>query len=190
MIRINRPTLAVAAFLMSATPAMAQMTGSNSWFVSPSIAMNAGGVTTESSPAVGLSGGWFSSGWLGAEAELAWTPGFFEQDGFLISRRVRTVMGNAIVRLTSAASSFQPFVAGGFGVVSPHLSDAGSLREAESNEAGFSAGTGVLWTKHNVGVRGDVRYFRTIGDDEVDAFGINYSKFDFWRVSSGLVVKF
>ena len=42
------------------------------------------------------------------------------------------------------------------------------------------------------GVRGDVRYVRTAGmsDSDANPFGLDLTRFEFWRASAGLVVKF
>ena len=47
-----------------------------------------------------------------------------------------------------------------------------------------------MWVKSGIGIRGDVRYIHMFGDDEPNSFGIDLSSYGFWRVSTGLVVKF
>jgi hypothetical protein len=44
----------------------------------------------------------------------------------------------------------------------------------------------------HVGVRGDVRYFRTFENAEVDGnpFGVDTNAFDFWRLTTGVVFRF
>jgi hypothetical protein len=41
-------------------------------------------------------------------------------------------------------------------------------------------------------LRGDVRYMRTAGmsDSDANPFGLDLARFEFWRASAGLVVKF
>ena len=184
-----RGAVLAAMFVLVASPAFAQMNMSGRWFVSPLIGANTGGDTTSSSPAVGVSGGWLSDSWLGVEAELTWTPGFFEQDGFLINRRMRTFTGNALVQLPGASKA-RPYVVGGVGVLSPHLTEAGRFSDVDKQQMGFDVGGGVMFWHNNVGVRGDVRYFRGMGDDEPNAFGIAFSEINFWRISTGMTVRF
>jgi hypothetical protein len=43
----------------------------------------------------------------------------------------------------------------------------------------------------NVGIRGDVRYFRAIGDeDSGDDLDLGLGEFDFWRGSFGVAFRF
>ena len=57
------------------------------------------------------------------------------------------------------------------------------------NDFGFDLGGGVMgFFNQNVGIRGDVRYFRSFsGDDNVTGLGV--SDFNFWRGSVGLSLK-
>lgn len=44
----------------------------------------------------------------------------------------------------------------------------------------------------HVGLRGDVRYFRTLNRDDTDSgldLGFDLGDFDFWRASIGLVIR-
>jgi hypothetical protein len=177
-----------AAALLAAAPATAQTT--STWWVSPFIGSNSGGDATSSSPAVGVSGGWMGSGWLGVEAEAAWTPQFFEQDGFRIDRRMRTVMGNVLVGIPAGESRLRPFVVGGVGAMSPRVVEAGNFFEVDTNQLVLDFGGGTMWWKGNTGIRGDVRYFRGMGDSDVNALGFDFSEFSFWRVSTGVMVRF
>jgi hypothetical protein len=45
----------------------------------------------------------------------------------------------------------------------------------------------------HTGIRGDIRYIRTVDTSdtiETNPFGLDLSRFEFWRASAGLVVKF
>ena len=43
----------------------------------------------------------------------------------------------------------------------------------------------------NIGIRGDVRYFRTLSETEADdAFDLALSDFDFWRATVGRTIRF
>ena len=58
---------------------------------------------------------------------------------------------------------------------------------------GFNVGGGIIGhLSEHTGVRGDVRYLRTAGTSDSDAnpFGLDLTRFEFWRASAGLVVKF
>lgn len=187
MQRIVVMAIAVAAL---AVPSAAAAQESRNWFVSPFIGMTFGGDTTTNAPVYGAAAGWIG-GRLGFEGEVADAPDFFEQTGFLTHRRVTTVMGNGIYRFNRGG--VQTYAAGGAGLVRPHLAEAGDLLTVEVNKFGFNVGGGFIgrFSEHS-GVRGDVRYFRTAGTSESDAnpFGLDLTRFEFWRASAGLVVTF
>lgn len=190
---IVRRGVFLAAALVLPASAAAQVTSSYSrpYYIAPSFALNGGGDTVENSPAVGIAAGWMGPRRVGIEGELAWTPGFFEQDGFRIVRRMRTFMVSGLVQLPFGAGvGLSPYGAAGFGIVRPHLTDAGEFNDFESTEPGYNAGGGVMWVKRGVGLRGDVRYMRIAGDATPNSFGVDLSDYGFWRVSTGLVVKF
>ncbi len=57
----------------------------------------------------------------------------------------------------------------------------------------FNTGGGVMgFFSDHFGVRGDLRYFRAFGlkFDELEDTGIGFDKFNFWRASFGLAIKF
>ncbi len=56
----------------------------------------------------------------------------------------------------------------------------------------MTAGAGAMgFFSNNLGVRGDVRYFRNVGDPEADnEFDIDFGSFSFWRGTGGLVLRF
>jgi Outer membrane protein beta-barrel domain len=128
---------------------------------------------------------------LGLEGEIADSPDFFEQTGFLTYRRITTVMGNAL--WSFGPNGARVYVAGGAGLIRPHIAEPGDLASVDVNKFGFNVGGGVVGhISEHTGVRGDVRYFRTTGtsDADVNSFGLDLSRFEFWRAYAGLVVKF
>jgi len=59
------------------------------------------------------------------------------------------------------------------------------------NDFGFDIGGGVMgFFSKNVGLRGDVRYFRGFRGTDDNATGLGVSDFKFWRGSLGLSLKF
>jgi opacity protein-like surface antigen len=178
----------VAALSIPSTAAAQGESGG--WFASPFIGATFGGDTTRRAPVYGAAAGWLGHR-LGVEGEIANAPDFFEPTGFLTDRRVTTVMANALYLFGGGGA--RPYVAGGAGLVRPHLAEAGDLAVLDVNKFGFNVGGGIIGDiSEHAGVRGDVRYVRTAGTSDSDAnpFGLDLSKFEFWRVSAGLVVKF
>ncbi len=183
-------TVVAALSISSMAAAQTESTESRGWFASPFIAATFGGDTTETAPFYGASGGWMGRR-LGFEGEVANAPDFFEPTGFLTYRRVTTVMGNAFYRFSTGR--VQPYAAGGVGLVRPHLAEAGELAVLEVNTFGFNVGGGMFGRiSDHTGVRSDLRYVRTAGssDSGANPFGLDLSRFEFWRAAAGLVVTF
>jgi hypothetical protein len=180
------PTLAAA---QGAPP----MAGSQKWYVSPFLGATGGGDATGKGMTVGAAGGWHGAGWWGFEAEVAGTPFFFEQTSFLTERSVKSLSGNVVISMPAGARRVQPYVTGGFGVVWSKLGEAGGFNLVDSTQPAINFGAGLTGSLiDHVGLRGDFRYFRNTGnkDDDNSAFGVEFSKLAFWRVSGGLVVRF
>jgi opacity protein-like surface antigen len=111
-----------------------------------------------------------------------------------------TLMGNLVVRVP--AGPVQPYASGGVGLIRVKaeigVPFVGSLLSASAQDFGMNVGGGLyLFPSPNIGVRGDVRYFRTIGDlalsDFSDISGLDdlpLPRLDFWRVTGGLTIRF
>ena len=183
--------LATVVAALSIPSISAAQSPSSGWFASPFVSASFGGDTTESAPFYGASAGWMG-GRLGLEGEVANAPDFFEPTGFLTERRVMTVMGNALYRFWNGDGP-QVYAAGGAGLVRPHLAEAGDLAVLQVNKFGFNLGGGIIgYFFDHTGMRADVRYVRTAGTSDTDAnsFGLDLTRFEFWRASAGLVVTF
>jgi len=164
------------------------------WTVSPFVGLNAGGDATRTSPSTGVTAGWTGTNGLGAEFDLGDSPEFFEQNGFLTSRRVVTMMGNIVYGVPWGKTDMvRPYVSGGAGVLKTTLTEAGGLFTLDRDKLGMNVGGGITgWANKSVGIRADVRYFRGLRKQDADAndFGLDLSTFHFWRASIGLAVRF
>ncbi len=181
--------LVLVLVLLAPTPARADLT------VSPFLGGQMGGDAVHKNTAVGISAGWTSNGWLGAEADFSWAPQFFEQNGFTTERQVTTFMANAVVSIPwGKRETFQPYVSGGLGLIRPTLSEPGGVFSlTEKNKLGTDVGGGAtIFFNRNVGIRGDVRYFHGLREQDSDAnpFNLDLATFHFWRTSAGLAVRF
>jgi outer membrane protein with beta-barrel domain len=188
---MRKLTLAFLGALLLAAPAPARA----DWFVSPFVGGHFSGDASHKNTAVGIAGGWLGGGWLGVEGDFGWAPQFFEQDGFKTERQMTTLMGNVIVAVPSGSrESFRPYVSGGLGVIRPRLSEAGGFFALTGkNKLATDVGGGATgFFTRNVGVRGDIRYFRGLRTQDTDAndFNLDLSTFHFWRASTGVVVRF
>ncbi|MEO7192719.1 MAG: outer membrane beta-barrel protein [Vicinamibacterales bacterium] len=182
---LSLPASAAAQSAPSMAPA-------RSWYVAPFLGATTGGDTTNAGATTGVSIGWLGAGWLGVEAEVAHTPHFFEQTGFLTDRSVTTGMGTVLVS-SSGRRIARFYVAGGFGVIAPTLREAGDFAEVTTQQRAMNVGGGVMTRPmERVGLRADIRYFRAVGDkeDDANAFNLEVSQLKFWRASGALVVWF
>ena len=72
------------------------------------------------------------------------------------------------------------------------MSDADDLFDVANNDFGVNVGAGVIgFFNDHVGLRGDIRYFRSLQDPEEDnEFDIDFGTFDFWRGTVGVTFRF
>ena len=187
--------LIVAALLLTLLPAPAAA----DWLVTPSFGTTFGADTKgHEHVTYGIAVGWMSAGIFGWEADVSFTPKFFEGDDndfdFADGSNVVTAMANAIIGLPLGGqrdAGFRPYVTGGIGMLQPKARSSNDLFHVDNSEFGFNAGIGALgfFTDH-VGIRGDVRYLRSFVDpNEDNEFDIGVGKFDFWRGLAGLTFR-
>lgn len=150
----------------------------------------------------GLSLAGMGAGVVGFEVDFGYSPNFFETNtgdsdfDFASNSNVTTLTANAIIGIPvggTTGGSVRPYVVGGVGLIRQNVGDVGDLFDAQSkNDFGFDVGGGVMgFFNSNVGIRGDVRYFRSFkGSDSDTLTGLALSDFNFWRGSVGVSFKF
>jgi opacity protein-like surface antigen len=86
----------------------------------------------------------------------------------------------------------RPYAVAGVGLLRTKVQDAGEVFDVNTkNDFGLDVGAGVMgFFSNNVGLRGDVRYFRGFRGTDDNATGLTVSDFKFWRGSLGLSLKF
>src|SRR5262249_3171069 len=115
--------------------------------------------------AFGASGGYMGAGVIGGEVDFGVSPSFFGTKTDFGSNSVITTMGNVIVGVPIGGTfgpGVRPYAVGGIGLVRSQY-DGGNLfrSKVSNNDFGWNAGAGVMgYFTQNVGLRGDVRYFR------------------------------
>ena len=206
-----RKSIITAALVLMGSVA-APATASADWLFTPFIGMNWGGsagiLSTdgdfeddfEQKANFGASLAWMGAGAVGFELDFGYSPNFFENttgagDFEWGDSNVTTLMANVTVGAPFGGQSgagIRPYASGGLGLIRSHLTDADDLFEVDSNDWGFNVGGGVSgFFSDNVGVRGDIRYFRSLQDNEPDdEFDVALSDFRFWRGSVGVVFRF
>jgi len=146
----------------------------------------------------GASLAWVGGGAVGFEFDFGYSPNFFEtatldDEEFDLSgdSNVTTLMANIVVAARSGA--IRPYASGGVGIMRTSVNDPEDFfNDVSTNDLGFNAGGGVAgFFSDRVGLRGDIRYFRSLQDNEPDdEFDLSIGSFKFWRGTVGLIFSF
>lgn len=169
------------------------------WLFTPNIGGGFGGDASGREHLTwGASIGWMGAGIIGWEADLAFTPEFFEAEDtdldFIDSSNVSSFMANVLVGVPvggQTGGGFRPYVSGGAGLLQYSVQDADDLFEVDNSEFGVNVGAGAMgFMSDHVGFRGDIRYYRALSDPEEDnEFDIDFGDFDFWRGTVGVTFR-
>ncbi|HSC27531.1 MAG TPA: porin family protein [Vicinamibacterales bacterium] len=144
----------------------------------------------------GASLAWMGGGIIGYEIDFGYSPDFFEDSIDLApaDSNVTTLMVNLIVGVPIGGQSgpgIRPYGLAGFGMIKSRIGDAGDFFNIDSTDWGFSAGGGIAaFFSDHVGIRGDVRYFRSLEDVEISDFDFRLADLRFWRGSVGVTFRF
>jgi opacity protein-like surface antigen len=198
-----RKLFIIGAFSLMLIPASAS---AQSWFFSPYVGANFGGNASfgdvgdfddefEKRVDFGATLGWNPSV-VGFEVDLGWSPNFFENTSGDANfefgdSNVTTLMGNLLISAPPGAG-IRPYGSAGLGLIRASVSSAGNLfNDLNTNDFGINVGAGVNGQfNSNVGIRGDVRYFRSLQDNEPDGdLDLGLSNFDFWRGTVGVTFR-
>ncbi len=183
---------AVVLLLLSATTARAD------WLLTPYAGVTFGGDTPKSQATYGLSAAFLGAGLFGLELDAAVTPNFFEAndgdqlDGFdgIDDSNVATFMANLMVASPSGAP-LRPYVSGGAGIIRTKATSVDNFFDLNDNSFGVNIGGGLIGQFNDrVGLRGDVRYFRSIQDSKDDGVNLDLGGFNFWRGTLGVSFRF
>jgi opacity protein-like surface antigen len=161
-------------------------------YISPFAGVNFGSTSIVNRPTYGVDAGWMGAGVIGAEAEFGYSPKFF---GDSFDNHVLDAMANLIVGVPIGGTrgpGIRPYVTGGVGLIQVQIAPGvTSVGEYKTNDFGFNLGAGAMgYFSNHVGIRGDVRYFRTIDNNSSgNDLNLDLGGFDFWRASVGLVIR-
>ncbi len=193
-----RRTLSIGLFLMALTPAAARADG----LIVPFAGINFGGNAGESlGDGVdakrfdwGASFAWMGGGVFGFEGDIGYSPDFYGKTD-LGGSSVLSLMGNVLVGVPFGGQQgfgVRPYGLVGIGVIRSDLESFDDLIGLDNTEVAWNFGGGVMvFFGAHVGIRGDIRYFRTFG--EVDFGPImagDTDAVDYTRGSLGLVLRF
>lgn len=198
---------ALAALALAVTPGRA----SADWFFTPFVGANFGGKANfgdfndfddevERRVNFGAALGWMGGGILGLEMDFGWSPNFFENtvgdaDFDFGDSNVTTLMGNVIIGAPIGGQSgrgLRPYASGGAGLIRSQVDGGDFFDDLNTNDFGINVGGGIHgFFTDNVGIRGDIRYFRSLQDNEPDDdVDLALSDFDFWRATVGVTFRF
>jgi hypothetical protein len=186
--------LVVLAVAGTAAPARAQ------WVVTPYVAINvAGGAVQAGKGGVGGSVGYFG-GRLGLEFDIARHHHFFRDEGVSdlvpdpridLDTDAWVFMGNLVAPVPiQGAPQWLPYGTAGLGVIHAWFDGTGDLYDTDQDDLAFNVGGGVMYSLNDrVRLRGDLRYFRALVDENVREGGY-FKDYDFWRATLGVTLAF
>ena len=191
-----RRTLALSLLLGVFTPAAARADGMFVPFVGVNFAGNSG---QEISDAIdsqrvdwGFSLAYMGGGVLGVEADFGYSPDFFGKTD-IGGSSVLTATGNLLVGIPIGGQTgvgVRPYALVGLGVLRSKVDAFGDLPSLDNSKLAWDFGGGLMFFfGTHVGLRGDVRYFRTFGDVDFDPFD-EPQTLEFGRASAGLILRF
>ena len=190
--RIKFTIVAVLALFMlvPAVPARADVV------LTPYVGSLFGGDLPDGKPSYGASAAFMGGGIFGAEVGFNWTPEFVPATAFHDHVRQASLMANLIVGIpmgdNDQAGHIRPYITGGGGLFRQTAKESDFFDRISSNDFALNFGGGVMafFTEH-VGVRGDIRYFRTLTDNDSDSgVDFNFGDLDFWKWDVGAAFKF
>ena len=144
--------------------------------------------------ALGVAGVWLTSGIFGAEAELVYSPRFFETAGTLVlpssrsSSWATTLGGNVVVAMPRSVTrdSLRPYVIGGLGVQRAIVNDVLGINTIDRNLLVLNLGGGVIgYLGNRSGVRFDLRRTKVVRDGETPEVELSY-----WRATVGVTLRY
>jgi opacity protein-like surface antigen len=204
MAHIVRTAVVMLCFAGVATPASAD------WLLTPYLGVTFGGAAdfgdvgdfednVEKKMTFGASATWMGAGIVGFEVDFGSTPNFFQmttgEDDFEFGdSNVTTLMGNIVVGAPIGGQTgvgVRPYGTAGIGLLRSNVSLGGLVDDLSTNELGLNLGGGAhVFFNDNVGLRGDLRYFRGLQSGDDEGADLDLDDFDFWRGTVGVTFRF
>ena len=197
--RLLKRLFLASAFVMALAPAPASADG---WIV-PFAGVNFAGDSGKAlSDAVdtsrvhwGASFGGMGAGVFGAEGDFGYSPDFYGKND-VGGSNVLTAMGNLLIGVPFGGQQgfgVRPYGLFGVGLIRSSVESFGDLGKVQADDFGWNFGGGVMiFFSDHVGMRGDLRYFRTFGNTELGKLDITTEDdpVHFARGSAGLILRF
>lgn len=197
----------IAAFFVILTSAVTPSKASADWLFTPFLGSTFGG-----SANIGVSGesfkdeferklnygaslAWMGGGAVGFEVDFGYSPNFFrlpsDSSNFNLvgDGNVTTLMGNLVVG--APLGGVRPYASGGIGIIASKVDSPGQFFDSVStSDLGMDAGAGLLFLSGNIGLRGDLRYFRALQNNDPNGVDLALGDLRFWRGTIGVTFKF
>lgn len=192
-IRFAVAAILAVFLLVPAAPARADV------ILTPYVGSLFGGDLSGNKTAFGASAAFMGGGVFGAEFGFNYAPTFI---GATVSNEdiaQMSLMGNLIVGIpvgsSDQAGHVRPYITGGAGLFRLTSNESQFFDRVSSNDFGVNFGGGVMaFFNEHVGLRGDIRYFRTLTDDDpeggVDDIDFELGNLNFWKWDVGMAFKF
>jgi opacity protein-like surface antigen len=190
----RRSILGILPFVAwTAAPARAE------WAVTPYLGLNVGG---DVEPGKGGPGG--SVGYLGRrlgfELDFQRYQHFFKDADVVhlvpdprmdFDTDAMSFTGNVMAPIhIRGAANWRPYGTVGVGMIRALFDATNDQHDTNQNDFAFNVGGGVMYSPaRRVGLRGDVRYFRALVDDEMRE-GAFFNDYGFWRATLGVTFRF
>ena len=157
----------------------------------PWLGVNTGSRNVSSAVDFGAAVGTTVQGVIGVDFDFGFSPNFF---GNSLDSYVLTTMGNVTVGIPfdrASAAGIRPYVTGGIGLIRARIDSPSFRYSVANNDVGVNFGGGVIgFFGPHVGVRGDLRYVRSLEDDNsTNPFQFDLAPLHYWRTSFGFVLR-
>jgi hypothetical protein len=137
----------------------------------------------------------------GFEADFGYAPNFFSGSDkfgdFQGKLNITTLMANVLIGGAPHGGGVRPYFVGGLGLMRGLVSSPNDLfSDVTRNDFALDVGAGLQgYFNQHVGLRADVRYFRSLSGKSDDGFLLDPTEFElgdfsFWRATAGVTFKF
>jgi opacity protein-like surface antigen len=192
-IRFAVAAILAVFLLVPAAPARADVV------LTPYVGSLFGGDLSDGKAAYGGTAAFMGGGIFGAEFGFNYAPTFIGATVNNEDIAQMSLMGNLIVGIpvgsSDQAGHVRPYVTGGAGLFRLTSDESRFFDRINSNNFGVNFGGGVMaFFNEHIGLRGDIRYFRTLNDTDsetgFDDLDLRLGDLNFWKWDVGAAFKF
>ena len=188
--RMTAAAILALCLLLPASPARADVV------LTPYVGSLFGGDLSGNKTAFGGSAAFMGGGIFGVELGFNFAPEFVSATVSNEDIAQMSLMGNLIVGIpvgdSDQAGHVRPYFTGGAGLFRVTSKESRFFDRINSNDFAVNFGGGIMaFFNEHVGLRGDIRYFRSLTDDNPGS-GVDFDLGDlnFWKWDVGAAFKF